>query len=223
VLTRNDVIRERRNVLLGDFAGNLPAEPWADEVAQMARNILPAFDPGPHLAVTLQHRGLHPFDTLLDNLVNGLAPRGPLRLLLAQALGDVLAVADPGFQGIDLGSGMLDGEGFAMNAEPFGALPARALVGEFEREGRRPGGDDGDVEAARFAVVKLDPLCDLPPAHSIGQDDGAIAHALAGGFDGGNIRHGFSFDGWGLCYGGIRSQRSWPYYRRSAQKQRASG
>ena len=52
-LACHDVVRQRCNVVLGDFAGELLAEPGADEPPQMAGDVLPAFDPGPHLAVRL--------------------------------------------------------------------------------------------------------------------------------------------------------------------------
>ncbi|WP_315799002.1 hypothetical protein [Bradyrhizobium sp. SZCCHNRI3043] len=55
----------------------------------------------------------------------------PLRLLLPQTLCNVLAVADPGFQGIDLGAGMFDREGFGV----IDAEPLRALASGFDGGG----------------------------------------------------------------------------------------
>ena len=81
------------------------AQPGAEEVAQMTRDVFPAFDPGPHLAVRLADRRFHPLDTHLDDLVDGPTARGPLRVLLPLGLGDILAVPDPGFHGIDLSAG----------------------------------------------------------------------------------------------------------------------
>ena len=59
--------------------GELLAEPGADEAAEVAGDVLPAFEPGPHLAVGLPDRRLHPLDPLLDDLVDGLAPSSPAR------------------------------------------------------------------------------------------------------------------------------------------------
>src|SRR5258708_360918 len=155
----NEIVRQRRNVVLGDFAGDLLAELWADEAPQVAPNIVPAFDPGPHFPVRLADRRLHPLDPLLDDLVDGLALFRLARLLLPQTICNVLPVADPSFEGIDLGAGLLDREGFGViDAQPFGPLLTSGPVGELEEEGRDPGRDDADVEARTFSVVELHPL-----------------------------------------------------------------
>jgi hypothetical protein len=130
-------------------------------------------------------------DALLDDVVDGLALSRPLRLLLAQRLGDVLAVADPVFQGVDGGAGIIDREAVAIDAEPFGPLLAGGFVGELEIEGRRASGDDGDVQAGAFAVVNFDPPIDPLLAMPVGEDNAAFAHALGGGIGGGGISHGF--------------------------------
>jgi hypothetical protein len=39
----------------------------------LRRRGVPAFQPGPHLAVRLADRGLHPLDPLIDDLRDGLA------------------------------------------------------------------------------------------------------------------------------------------------------
>src|SRR6266702_535993 len=102
----------------------------------MARNIFPTFDPGPHFPIWLANRRFHPIDPLLDDLVDGLALFRPLRLLLPQTLCNVLAIADPGFQGIDPGAGLLDREGLAViDAQPFGPWLAGGPVGELEEKG----------------------------------------------------------------------------------------
>ena len=157
----------------------------------MALNILPAFDPGTLFPVRLEDGGFHPFDSLLNDIVDGLAPRGPLRLMLAQRLGDVLAVADPVFHGIDGGAGIIDRVVRAIDTKTFRPLLARGPVGELEIEGCRTGGDDADVKARAFAVVYLDPPVDPLLAMPIGEDDAAIAHAF------GDIAHGFCPNGFG--------------------------
>jgi hypothetical protein len=65
---------------------------------------------------------LHPFDTLLNDLVDRLALSRPPRLVLTQGLGNVLAVAEPVFQGVDSGAGIIDREVRVIDAEPFGPL-----------------------------------------------------------------------------------------------------
>jgi hypothetical protein len=166
----------------------------AEEAPQMAGDVLPAFDPGPHFPVRLANRRLHPLDPLLDDLVDGLASFRLLRLLLPQTVCNVIAVTDPGFQRIDLGAGLLDREGLGViDAQPFGALLAGGPVGELEEKGRYPSRDNADVEAGAFAVIELHPFGDPLLAHAVGQDDAAVARALASGFGGGGSIHcGFS-------------------------------
>jgi hypothetical protein len=75
---------------------------------------------------------------------------------------------------------------------PTCALFAGLLVGELEEEGRDACRDDADVKAGAFAVVELHPLGGALFAEAIGQDNAAIARALASGFcGGGNIHCGF--------------------------------
>ena len=64
---------------------------------------------------------------------------------------------------------------------------ARGRVGELEIEGRHALGGDRDEKAGNFTVVNLDPLF----AYAVDQDDAALTGALAGGFNGGNMRDGF--------------------------------
>ena len=65
-------------------------------------------------------------------------------------------------------------------------------IGELEGEGRDTSRGDADVEAGAFAVVDLDPLGDPLLADAVGQDDAAVACALASGFGGcGSIHRGF--------------------------------
>ena len=64
---------------------------------------------------------------------------------------NVLAVADPGLQGIDLRAGLLDREGLGViDAQPFGPLLAGGPVGELEEEGCHPDGGNADMEAGTF-------------------------------------------------------------------------
>ncbi|WP_245310978.1 hypothetical protein [Bradyrhizobium valentinum] len=90
-LAGNDVVRQRRDVVLGDVARDLLAKPGADEAPKVAGYVVPSFDPGPHFPVRLADRRLHPLDPLLDDLVNGLASFGLLRLALAEGLGQRVA------------------------------------------------------------------------------------------------------------------------------------
>jgi hypothetical protein len=178
--------------VLGDLGYELLAEPGTDEAPQVARDVLPAFDPGPHLAVWLLDRGLHPLDPLLDYLVNGLALLVLLHLLLTQGFGDGLAA--PGFQRVDLAAGILDRERFrVVDAKPAGTLLAGLLVGELDGEGCHASRGDADIEARAFAVVEFDPLGDPLFAQAVGEDDAAISRALGSWFGRrDNIRHGFS-------------------------------
>jgi hypothetical protein len=144
VLTRHDVIREHRNIVLGDLASGLSAQPAAEEVTQMARNVFPAFVPRPPFPVRLEDWGFHPLDPLLDDLIHGLAMFYLLHLVLAQGLRDGLAAH--GFQAVDLAAGILDRESFGGNdAEPASTLFAGLGIGEFEREGRHAGRGDADI------------------------------------------------------------------------------
>ena len=171
--------------------GELLAEPGADEAPQMARDVLPAFEPGPHLAVRLLDRRLHPVDPLLDDLVNGLAPLRLLRFPVAEGFGERRRACAP--QAVDPAAGVLDGEGLGVvDAKPAGALLAGLRIGELEGEGRHASRGDADVEAGAFAVVDFGPLGDPLLAHAVGQDDAAVARALASGFGGcGSIHRGF--------------------------------
>src|SRR5229473_859389 len=101
-----------------------------------------------------------PRDAFLDDLIDGLALSRPQRLVLAQRLGDVFAVAEPVFQGIDGGAGISNREVGVIDAEPFGALLVRGLVGELEIEGCDTGRDDADVKARTLSVINLDPVGD---------------------------------------------------------------
>jgi len=189
------------NVVLGDFAGDLLAEPWAEEAPQVAGDVLPGFDPGPHFPVGLADRRLHPVDPLLDDFVDGLAPLRLLGLVLAESLGQ--RVAAHALEAVDLAAGILDGEGLGViDAKPAGALLAGRRVGELEGEGRRASRGDADVKAGAFAVVDFDPLGDPLLAHAIGQDDAAVAGALASGFGSdGSIHCGFSSERFGTMDG----------------------
>ena len=172
--------------------GDLLAEPGADEAPQVAGDVLPAFDPGPHFAVRLLDRRLHPVDPLLDDLVDGLAFLGLLHFPVAEGLGERRSARAP--QAVDPAAGVLDGEGLGVvDAKPAGALLAGLRIGELEGEGRHASRGDADVEAGAFAVVDFDPLGDPLLAHAVGQDDAAVARALASGFGGGgSIHYGFS-------------------------------
>jgi hypothetical protein len=188
VLACNDVIRERRDVVLGDFAGYLLAQPGPDEVAQMARNILPAFNPGAHPAVRFTNLGFHPIDSLLDDLVDRLAARGGLYLGLAQLL-DQFRRGHP-LQAVDLATSVLDREGLrVVDAQHGRALFAGGSIGELEIEGRHACGNDADIEAGAFAVVDLLPFSDAPLACAVGQDGAGAACALGDRFRGGGGGH----------------------------------
>jgi len=79
------------------------------------------------------------------------------------------AVPDPGFQSIDLGAGMLDGEGFGIvDAQPCRGLLAGGPVGELEVQSRDACRDDADIEAGAFAVIEFVPLGDPLLAHAVG-------------------------------------------------------
>ena len=122
-LACHDVVRERCDVVLGDFARDLLAEPGAEEAPQMAGDVLPAFDPGPHFAVRLADRRLHPLDPLLDDLVDGLASLGLLHFPVAEGFGERRSACAP--QAVDPAAGVLDGEGLGVvDAQPAGALLA---------------------------------------------------------------------------------------------------
>src|SRR6516162_8093136 len=125
----------------------------------MAGDVLPCFDPGPHLAVWLLDRRLHPLNPLLNDVVDGLVPLGLRSLVLAEGLGQ--RVAAHGFEAVDLAAGILDREAFrVIDAEPAGALLAGLGVGELEGEGCDASRGNADVEARTFAVVDFDPLAD---------------------------------------------------------------
>src|SRR6516225_3895516 len=122
-LACNDIVRQLRDVVLGDLGCELFAQRRADEAPQVAGDVLPAFDPGPHLAVRFANRSLHPGDALLDNFVDGLAMLRLLRLLLAEGLGQRRAAL--ALEAVDLAAGILDGEGLGVvDAQPSGALLA---------------------------------------------------------------------------------------------------
>jgi hypothetical protein len=66
-------------------------------------------------------------------------------------------------------------------------------VAELEGQRRYASCGDADVEAGAFAVVDFGPLGDPLLAHAVGQDDAAVARALACGFSGnGSIHFGFN-------------------------------
>jgi hypothetical protein len=145
-------------------------------------------------AVRLANGGLHPFDSLVDDLVDGPTPFRRLCLLLAQRLGNDRP--SHALQGVDPAAGMLYRESLGVVlTEPSGALPAAAA--ESEIKGRGATGDDRDIEAAGFAVVHLDPLIDPSLAHAVGEDDAAVAGALVGGFGRESISHVCFLKGWG--------------------------
>src|SRR5437667_6117814 len=107
----------------------------------MARGVLPTLQPGPHLAVRLANRRLHPRDPLLDDLIDGLAALRLLRLLVAEGLRQGLAAH--ALEAVDPAAGGLDGEGFGIvDAEPSGTLLAGGPIGELEGEGRHTGRGD---------------------------------------------------------------------------------
>ena len=187
-LARDDIVRQRCDVVLGDHAGDLFAEPGTEKAPQMAGDVLPAFDSGPHFAVRLADRRPHPLDPLLDDFVDGLAPSCLLRLVLAEGFGARRSAC--ALQAVDPAAGVLDSEGLGVvDAKPAGSLLAGLRVGELEREGRHASRGDADVEAGAFAVVNLDPAGDPLFAHAVGQDDAAIARALASGFGGDDSIH----------------------------------
>ena len=196
VLAGHDVVRQRCNVVLGDFARDLLAEPGAEETPQMAGDALPAFEPGAHFPVRLLDRRLHPRDPLSDDLVDGLAPLRLLRFPVAEGFGERRSARAP--QAVDLVAGIFDGEGLGVvDAQPAGALLAGLQIGELEGEGRHASGDNTDVQARAFAVVDFDSLGDPLFAHAVGQDHAAIAGALASGFGGDGSIH-FSFGSQGV-------------------------
>ena len=124
--------------MLGDLHGQLLAEAWADEAVEVARGVLPAFEPGAHLAIGLLDQRLHPRDALVDDLGDGLAALRLRSFLVAEGLGKRLAT--PGPEAVDLATGVLDREGLSIvDAKPAGALLAGLPVGELEREGCHPG------------------------------------------------------------------------------------
>ena len=113
------------------------------------------------------------------------------RFPVAEGFGERRSARAP--QAVDLVAGIFDGEGLGVvDAQPAGALLAGRRIGELEGEGRHASRGDTDVEARAFAVVDFDPLGDPLLAHAVGQDDAAIAGALASGFGGdGSIHFGF--------------------------------
>ena len=107
---------------------------------------------------------------------------------VAEGLGERRSACAP--QAVDPAAGVLDGEGLGVvDAKPAGALLAGLRIGELEGEGRHASRGDADVEAGAFAVVDFDPLGDPLLAHAVGQDDAAVARALASGFGGGGSIH----------------------------------
>jgi len=134
----------------------------------VACRVLPALQPGPHLAVRLLDQRLHPRDALVDDLGYGLAALHFGGLLVAERLGERLAA--PGSEAVDLAAGVLDREGLGIvDAEPAGALLAGLPVGELEGEGRNAHRGDADVQARAFAVVVLRPFGDPLLAQAVGQ------------------------------------------------------
>jgi hypothetical protein len=176
-LSLDDIGRQFRNVLIGNLARELLAEPWADEAPQVALNVFPRFDPGPHVAVTLEHLGLHPFDVLGNHLINGAALPLMLLLLLAHGLDDGNGTVAP--EHVDLGPRVLDVEGLGIvDAEPAGALLAGAGVGELVVERRDAGRGDADEKPRAFSVINLGPPLDTFFAHAVGESDRLLALAL---------------------------------------------
>src|SRR6516225_9358558 len=182
-LALKDVVRQLRDVLARDFARVHAAELRLNEAPQMAGDVFPALDPGPHLAVLLPFRRAHPVYAFLDHLCDRDAVLGLLLLLLAQLPDQRRRVHS--LRRVDLAAGIFDPEGLGVvDAEPSGALLAGRRVGELEREGCDAGRGNADVEARTFAVVDLDPLGDPLLAHAVGEDDAAVAGARGNGFGG---------------------------------------
>jgi hypothetical protein len=163
----------------------------------MARNVFPAFNPGPLFPVRLEDRRLHPLDAQLDDVVDRFAARALDGLGLPQLFGQ--CGRGHRLEPVDLAAGVVDGEGLrVIGPQHDAALLASGRVGELEIERRHASRDDAHIEAGAFAVVDFDPLGDPLLAHAVGQDDAAIARALAGRFGSyGSIRHGFSSEGLG--------------------------
>jgi hypothetical protein len=151
---REDVGLQLRDVPVGNLAGDHLAEPRLDQALKLACKRFPAFEPGPHLAVRLAHRRLHPCDVLIDDLIDGDAAQLDLpRLGLPRALRNVLAATDPVLQGHGLDARMLDGEQVAMiDADPDRAAHLRGGAGELQIEDRAFRGD-ADIQAADLRVV----------------------------------------------------------------------
>src|SRR3954447_9131054 len=124
----------------------------------MASGVLPRLQSGSHLAVRLLDRRLHPFNSLIDDLRDGLAAFRLRGFLIAEGLGERAAHT---LQAVDLAAGVLDGEGLGIvDAEPAGALLSGLPIGELEGKGRDTRSGDADVQARAFPVIELQPLGD---------------------------------------------------------------
>src|SRR5258708_2555054 len=99
----------------------------------MAGHVAPAFDPGPHFAIGLAHRGLHPFDAFLDDLINRHAPLGLPYFSVAERLGK-RSIAHA-FQPEALAARVLAGEGsgLKMPTQRVRCLPVSESVNLKER------------------------------------------------------------------------------------------
>jgi hypothetical protein len=204
-LARDDVIRECRDVMLRDVSCECFAKSRTEKPAQVARHILPSLQPGPHLAVRLLDQCLHPLDPLLNDLGDRLATLRFRGLLVAEGLGECVATLGP--EAVNRAARVLDGEGLGIvDAEPAGALLSGLPVGELEREGRRARRGDADVKTRALPVVDFGPLGDPLLAQAVGQDDAAVAAALADGERGRcNYPCGFGSSGLGPKGSALRS------------------
>lgn len=91
----------------------------------MACRVLPVLQSGPHLAVGLLDRRLHPRHSLVDDLGDGLATLGFCDFPVTEGLDE--GAATHGLEAVNLAAGVLDGEGFGIiDAEPASALLPRS-------------------------------------------------------------------------------------------------
>src|SRR5262245_9731802 len=142
----------------------------------MARDVLPAFEPRPHLAIGLLDRRADPRDAQLDELTNRHAALGLVRLAPAQGRGQRRAALRP--RRIGRSQRMLGPEFRAVDAQlQIAALPGRR-IGEFQGKGRGARRDAVEEKATASAVVRLDPFGNPPLAESVGDD--ALAPASVG-------------------------------------------
>jgi hypothetical protein len=73
--------------VLGGLAGDLLAEARLEKSPQMAGDVRPCFDAGPHFPVRLANQRFHPLDPLVDDLLDSLAPLRLPHFPLAEGLG----------------------------------------------------------------------------------------------------------------------------------------